>query len=237
MQRIFHTVLFCHEDLTLLSILDLSWSLDPSLQSWLVMKSWIFHPVLTLTSCLDLSWSLESYYTSGIGLSWSPDSSLQSWLVMKPWLFLTVLTCHACINSSIQSCLVMKTWPLPPVLSCHEAWILHQVWSHHKDLTLLPSLDLSWKHRFFLFSFQSWIVIKSMTWLSYIWSCHPWLDSFTSDLVIYDFTLIILVLSAMTCLSYFWSCQLQLILAIYRLPTTNCLSTFWSGLWALTFIF
>ena len=201
------------------------------------MKSWPFTPVLTCHEVLNLSSSPDSYFLSWLVMKSWILLYIRYWLVMKPWLFLTVLTCHACINSSIQSCLVMKTWPLPPVLSCHEAWILHQVWSHHKDLTLLPNLDLSWKHRFFLFSFQSWIVIKSMTWLSYIWSCHPWLDSFTSDLVIYDFTLIILVLSAMTCLSYFWSCQLQLILAIYRLPTTNCLSTFWSGLWALTFIF
>ena len=127
MQRIFHTVLFCHEDLTLLSILDLSWSLESFIQSWLFFLSWL----------VMKSWILLF---------------IRYWLVMKPWLFLTVLTCHACINSSIQSCLVMKTWPLPPVLSCHEVMNLtvHQVWSRHEELTLLPSLDLSWKHRFFI---------------------------------------------------------------------------------------
>ena len=162
---LFSPFLTCHEVLTLHS-LNPSSRPDSYFLSRLVMKSWILHPVLTLTSCLDLSWSLEYYIIY-----------IRYWLVMKPWLFLTVLTCHACINSSIQSCLVMKTWPLPPVLYCHVAWILHQVWSHHEDLTLLSGFDLSWKHRFFLFSFQSWIVM------------NLWLDSLISGLVIHDLTL------------------------------------------------
>ena len=171
--------------------LILSWRLDPSLHSWLVMKSWPFTPVLTCHEVLNLSSSPDSYFLSWLVMKSWILLYIRYWLVMKPWLFLTVLTCHACIfiNSSIQSCLVMKTWPLPPVLSCHEAWILHQVWSHHKDLTLLPSLDLSWKHRFFLFSFQSWIVM------------NLWLDSLISGLVIHDLTLLLQTLSSTTLLS------------------------------------
>ena len=121
----------------------------------------------------------------------------------------------------IKSGLVMKSWLFYLVLICHEN--IDFSLQSHVVMKIWPFLPVLNCH-------------EPRTWHSYFWSCHPWLDSFTSDLVIYDFTLIILVLSAMTCLSYFWSCQLRLILAIYGLPTTNCLSTFWSGLWDLTFI-
>ena len=45
-----------------------------------------------------------------------------------------------------------------------------------------------------------------MTWLSYFWYCHLWLDSI-SDLVSNNLSLLLLVLSSITGLSYFGFCH------------------------------
>ena len=120
-----HVVLTCHEVLTHLSSLVLSWGPDSLILSWHVMKPWLirsvfsYHEDPTLSSCLDLSWSL--------------DSSIQSCPVMRTWLSHLVLTCHEVLahlyslvlswgpdslilywlsrslDSSIQSCPVMRT--------------------------------------------------------------------------------------------------------------------------------
>ena len=51
------------------------------------------------------------------------------------------------------------------------------------------------------------LVLLSMTWLTYIWSCYLRLDSLISGFVFYDMTLLFPVLSLKTWLSYWWSCH------------------------------
>ena len=144
----------------------------------------------------------------------------------------------------IKSGLVMKSWLFYLVLICHEN--IDFSLQSHVVMKIWPFLPVLNCH-------------EPRTWHSYFWSCHPWLDSFTSDLVIYDFTLIILVLSAMTCFSYFWSCQLRFFpchlwnanhkLSFYFLvwslrldfhilnwTNTTWLPYFWSSQHVLTFI-
>ena len=132
------------------------------------------------------------------------------------------------------------TW-LSYFLSCH-LWIdSFNSGLVSYDLTLLLLVFSLWlDYRIsgiVIYDLTLFLILLVTTCLSYFWSCHLLLDSLISGFVIIDFTLLTiwyyhLCLDSLISgyVSYYWS------LSSLVLPTTTCLSPFWSCLYDLTFL-